>query len=152
MEWRDVETTYCGVASTLDIVGDRWSWLILRDIFAGTRRYDALHRHIGVSTAVLADRLKKLEDGGILDKVSYQEPGQRRRYEYRLTERGIDLAVTQMAMAEFGYHHLVDEENRLVRYHTRDGRPVTVKMVTDDGEIVEPRDVVLEVDGDRLKR
>ena len=72
MEWVDIDTKHCGVAASLDVVGDRWTLLILRDVFAGVTRYDDLQNHVGLSSAVLADRLRKLCDNGILDKVEYQ--------------------------------------------------------------------------------
>ena len=134
MDWKEVNTRYCGVAAATGIVGDRWTQLILRDIFAGVRRYNDLLDHLGVSTAVLAARLGKLVDHGILAKVPYRTEGQRHRYEYQLTERGFSLLYVQLALAEFGYQYLVDDENRLVSLFDRDtGQRVTVGLVREDG-------------------
>lgn len=138
MDWKDVNTRYCGVAAATGIVGDRWTQLVLRDVFAGVRRYNDLLDHLGVSTAVLADRLGKLVDHGILAKVPYQTEGRRQRYEYQLTERGFGLLYVQLALAEFGYQHLVDDENRLVSMFDRDtGQRVTVGLVREDGTPVD---------------
>lgn len=138
MDWKDVNTRHCGVAAATGIVGDRWTQLILRDIFAGVRRYNDLLDHLGVSTTVLADRLGKLVDGDILVKVPYRTEGQRHRYEYQLTERGFSLLYVQVALAEFGYKHLVDDQNRLVSMFDRaTGQRVTVGLVREDGTPVD---------------
>ena len=138
MDWREVSTRHCGVAAATEIVGDRWTQLVLRDVFFGVRRYNDLLDHLGVSTTVLADRLNKLVDGGILVKVPYQDDGQRHRYEYQLTERGFSLLYVQLALAEFGYQHLVDDENRLVSMFDRaTGQRVTVALVREDGTPVD---------------
>ena len=137
MDWKEVNTRYCGLAAATEIVGDRWIPLILRDISAGVRRYDELLNHLGVSTAVLADRLKKLVDRGILSKVPYQTEGRRRRYEYQLTERGFGLLYVQLALAEFGYEHLIDDQNRLVSLFDRtSGQRVALGLVREDGTTV----------------
>ena len=134
MDWKEVDTRYCGVGAATEIVGDRWTQLILRDVFAGVRRYNDLYDHLGVSTTVLADRLRKLVDTGILVKVPYQDEGRRNRYEYQLTERGFGLLYVQLALAEFGYTHLVDDQNRLVSMFDRaTGQRVTVGLVREDG-------------------
>lgn len=138
MDWREVNTRYCGVAAATGIVGDRWTQLILRDVFAGVRRYNDLLDHLDVSTAVLADRLRKLVEHGILAKVPYQTEGRRHRHEYQLTERGFGLLYVQLALAEFGYEHLVDDQNRLVSMFDRaTGQRVTVGLVREDGTPVD---------------
>lgn len=134
MDWKEVNTRHCGVSAATEVVGDRWTQLILRDIFAGVRRYNDLQDHLGVSTTVLADRLAKLVDDGILVKVPYQVEGRRQRYEYQLTERGFSLLYVQLALAEFGYEHLVDDQNRLVSMFDRaTGQRVKVGLVREDG-------------------
>ena len=134
MDWKEVNTRYCGIAAATEIVGDRWTQLILRDVFAGVRRYNDLQDHLGVSTTVLADRLGKLVDGGILVKVPYRVEGRRHRHEYQLTERGLGLLYVQLALAEFGYEHLVDDQDRLVSMFDRaTGQRVTVGLVREDG-------------------
>src|SRR5437763_454625 len=81
-------TENCPVQRTLDVVGEKWTLLILRDAVNGVRRFDDFHRHIGLSEAVLSDRLRKLIAADVMKTVPYQEPGSRSRNEYRLTRKG----------------------------------------------------------------
>ena len=81
----------CTIKGTLEIVGEKWSLLVLREAFFGIRRFDDFHRALGCARNLLSERLAKLVDHGVLERVAYQEPGQRRRHEYHLTEKGLDL-------------------------------------------------------------
>ncbi|TQM38087.1 winged helix-turn-helix transcriptional regulator [Pseudonocardia cypriaca] len=96
----------CAIAGTLDVLGDRWSLLVVRDLlFSGTLRYgDLAASPEGIPTNTLADRLRKLEDAGIVAKERYQERPP--RYAYRLTDRGRMLAPVLDAMATWGTAHL----------------------------------------------
>ncbi len=102
MEWLETSTDNCPVQRTLDVIGEKWTLLILRDAVNGVRRFDDFHRHIGLSEAVLSDRLRKLTAAGILKTVPYQEPGSRPRNEYRLTHKGWDLWPVLMALTQWG--------------------------------------------------
>ncbi len=90
----------CSIARTLDVVGERWTMLILRDAFYGIRRFDDFQRNLGIARNVLADRLAKLVDRGVLRKEQYEERPP--RHEYRLTEKGRDLFRVLLAMAHWG--------------------------------------------------
>jgi DNA-binding HxlR family transcriptional regulator len=117
-------------------------------VFQGVSRYDELQRHVGLSTAVLADRLGKLCDNKILHKVEYQRPGERRRFSYHLTDLGFRLAYVQLALAEFGYENLVADDDRLVRFLDRTtGEPVTIGLVRGDGTAVDLADLEVKIDG-----
>src|ERR687886_760822 len=85
----DPET--CSIARTLQLIGEKWSLLVLRDVFSGVRRFEDMHRRIGAPRQVLSDRLGSLVTAGILRRHPYREPGQRTRYEYRLTQAGVGL-------------------------------------------------------------
>lgn len=110
MKWLEVDTENCSVGRTLDLVGERWTLLILRDAMNGVRRFDAFHRHVGLSEAVLADRLRKLVAAGILATRPYREPGSRTRSEYRLTTKGWDLWPAMMALMQWGDKYAADPE------------------------------------------
>jgi DNA-binding HxlR family transcriptional regulator len=86
----------CSIAATLGFVGDRWSLLILRDAFRGVRRFADLRDDLGIARNILADRLDKLVDAEILERVPYQE--RPLRHEYRLTAKGRDLCPTLVAL------------------------------------------------------
>jgi len=90
----------CSIARTLDVVGEWWTLLIIRDAFRGTRRFDDFQASLGVARSVLTARLKKLTDAGVLDKRQYSEHPP--RYEYRLTEKGRALFPVVTALLRWG--------------------------------------------------
>jgi DNA-binding HxlR family transcriptional regulator len=98
----------CSIARTLELVGERWTLLILRDAFLGVRRFDDFQRSLGIARNVLNTRLQRLVESGLLEKRRYQERPE--RFEYRLTEMGLDLWPVTVALMEFGDRHLAGEE------------------------------------------
>jgi DNA-binding HxlR family transcriptional regulator len=90
----------CSIAAALEVVGERWSLLIVRDIFLGLRRFDEIQADLGIARNVLDTRLTKLLVQGVLEKHPYQE--RPRRWEYRLTEKGLDLWPTVVALMQWG--------------------------------------------------
>ena len=90
----------CSIAGSLDVIGDRWTMLILREAFRGTRRFDHFQRDLGLARNLLADRLSRLVDHGVFHKVLYQEHPP--RYDYRLTPKGIDLSPSLVALMRWG--------------------------------------------------
>ncbi|WP_406387767.1 winged helix-turn-helix transcriptional regulator [Streptomyces sp. NBC_00887] len=125
MEWLETSTENCPVQRTLDIVGEKWTLLILRDAANGVRRFDDFHRHVGLSEAVLADRLRKLTAAGVMRTVPYREPGRRTRQEYRLTRKGWELWPVLVALRQWGEAHAVDPEVPVLELrHTACGGPV----------------------------
>ncbi|MEC7259680.1 MAG: helix-turn-helix domain-containing protein [Pseudomonadota bacterium] len=89
MRWNDLNEESCPVARGLSVIGDRWTMLVLRDCFQGVRRFDAFQKRLGVTRHVLADRLRKLESAGVLERKQYQDRPP--RFEYRLTDKGLAL-------------------------------------------------------------
>ena len=92
------------------MIGDRWSLLILRDAFRGVRRFDELAADLGIARNLLADRLQKLVDHGILVKQPYQQRPV--RYEYRLSAKGVDLSPALVALMRWGDKHVLDRVAR----------------------------------------
>jgi DNA-binding HxlR family transcriptional regulator len=90
----------CSIAATLAFVGDRWSLLILRDVFRGVHRFGDLCGDLHIARNILADRLDKLVEAGILERVPYQE--RPLRHEYRLTAKGRDLSPALIALMRWG--------------------------------------------------
>ena len=137
-EWKDIDLANCSVARTLDVVGDRWTLLVLRDALNGVRRFEELQHRLGAARTVLSARLATLVEHGVLDRVPYREPGQRERFEYRLTEKGRDLQPVVLALLEFGDKHLADPEGPPVEVRHADcGAAVHVALVCDAGHAVE---------------
>jgi DNA-binding HxlR family transcriptional regulator len=100
MRWKQIDTMTCSVARTLSIVGDRWTMLILRDVFLGIRRFDGIQQDLRLTPHRLSDRLGRLVRDGILRRVEYEKHP--RRFEYRLTEKGLDLYPLLVTMVEWG--------------------------------------------------
>jgi DNA-binding HxlR family transcriptional regulator len=92
----------CPIASTMEVVGTRSAFLLLREAFYGTLRFDQLADRVGISQPVAASRLRELVAEGLLERRPYQEPGQRTRMEYHLTEKGTEFFPVLAAMMEWG--------------------------------------------------
>lgn len=127
MRWQDIDQQPCSLARTLAIIGDNWTLLILRDCFLGVRRFDDFQQRLGVTRHVLSDRLRKLTEGGIVEKVAYQQ--RPLRHEYRLTEKGKDLYPVIVHLAQWGDKYLADEHGApLYRIHTHCGHTLDAQL------------------------
>src|ERR1044071_9051071 len=100
----------CTIASSLAILGEKWTFIVLRDVFLGVRRFDDFIEHTGIPRQVLANRLGRLVEEGLLRRESYREPGERTRHEYRLTDKGIDVYPILVALREWGDRYLADPD------------------------------------------
>ena len=98
----------CNLARTIDLIGDRWTLLILRSALYGVRRFGDFQAELNCPRTVLANRLKKLTDAGLLIKKDYQEPGKRTRPEYVLSEAGNGLRLPLVALTQWGDAHIGD--------------------------------------------
>jgi len=142
MRSKSFDGMVCSIAGVLDAVGDRWAMLILRDLGLGLRRYDDLRRSTNVTHATLSDRLKHLEENGLIERRQYQTGPD--RYEYVLTRKGADIILVIQALAQIGDKWQVtgDEGPPLKFVNRNNGRPVKVALVDEkSGEIVRLRDV-----------
>jgi DNA-binding HxlR family transcriptional regulator len=137
---RDYEGQVCSIARALEVVGDRWTLLVIRDVGLGLHRFDELLDSLGVASNVLTDRLNRLVDEGVLDRVPYSE--RPRRFEYRLTRKGRELGVALLALMQWGDRHLSDEPPRIARRRS-DRAPVSVRIVAKDGSPVAADDTEL---------
>ena len=135
---RDYEGQNCSVARALELVGERWTLLVIRDAFLGRRRFEEFQDSLGIARNVLADRLQKLVDHGIFERVRYQERPE--RFEYRLTPKGRDLRLALAALMQWGDTYVSPAPPRLLRRKS-DGTPVRVALVGADGTTVDPADV-----------
>jgi DNA-binding HxlR family transcriptional regulator len=133
----------CSVAGTLAVVGEKWSLLVLREAFLGVRRFADFQRMLGAPRAVLTDRLTTLVDQGILRRVPYQVEGERQRHEYRLTQKGLDLYPTLVALMAWGDRYTSEDGDVPLELRHRDcGEPVHLALVCDAGhELSGARDV-----------
>ncbi len=106
MAW---STTNCSVARTLAVVGEKWTFQVLREVFLGVRRFEDMHVHGGIPRQVLSKRLASLVDAELLVRVPYREDGARERHEYRLTDAGAELSLPLIALMAWGDKHLADD-------------------------------------------
>lgn len=144
MRWEELDQQPCSLARTLSVIGDRWTLLVLRDCFLGVRRFDEFERRLGITRHILADRLRKLVEHGILYKKPYQQKPLRE--EYRLTEKGLDLHSIMLALVNWGDQRMADPRGApLVHIHKQCGQqmqPVTVCSCC--GEPVHARDIQVQ--------
>jgi DNA-binding HxlR family transcriptional regulator len=117
MRWRELGEQECSVARTVSVIGDRWTLLVLRECFLRVRRFEAFQERLGITRPVLAERLQKLVDAGVLEKVPYQERPV--RHEYRLTPRGLDLYPVLMAIVHWGDVHMARDGQRPLLHRHR---------------------------------
>ncbi len=129
MQRTDFSQANCPIARTLDLVGEWWSLLIIREAFLGVTRYDDFQRRLGISRNALTDRLKKLVDGGVLARQPVAAGA--RREEYVLTKMGDDLVTVVVAMLQWGDRWLIMPGEPLSRMvETATGHPVATLAVT----------------------
>jgi DNA-binding HxlR family transcriptional regulator len=130
----------CSIARSLELVGERWTLLIIRDAFLGVRRFDDFQRRLGVARNVLQGRLERLTESGILERVRYQERPE--RFEYRLTEMGMDLWPVVVSLLHWGDKHLSpDGPAMLIEHRGCGGRVDDRRMCETCGALLGPRDV-----------
>jgi DNA-binding HxlR family transcriptional regulator len=115
----------CSVKRSLDVVGEKWTLLVLREAFYGARRFEQFQAHVGCARNLLSERLNTLVEAGVLQRVPYREPGQRERHEYRLTDKGRDLLPAVVALMQWGDRWEADLDGPPVEIiHRECGHPV----------------------------
>src|SRR5580693_7647958 len=137
----DYDMANCSIGAAVEIIGERPTFLVLREVFNGVRRF-AMPRQ------VLSDRLARLVDEGLLRKVPYRDSGQRRRDEYRLTDKGLDLYPVLVALMAWGNQYAVGPEGPLALLRHRDcGEPVELHLSCGAGHVLESARDVTPVPG-----
>ena len=132
----------CTIGRAMEIIGEKWSVLVLREVFMGIRRFEDMRVRTNIPRQVLTNRLATLVEHGLLRRVPYQVPGARSRDEYRLTEKGLDLYPVLVALLEWGDRYLGDTDGSPLALTHRDcGAPVQVELRCEDGHRLEPRAV-----------
>lgn len=134
----------CSIARTITTIGDRWSLLVIREAALGTSRFSEFKAHLGIAGDVLTDRLQALVSQGVLERVAYQEKGSRSRTEYRLTDAGRELHVVLAALGGWGTRHLPTDVDAGTRYRDRQGRPVHVAFVDEEGRVLPDDEVEMQ--------
>lgn len=134
MQWLDYSTENCSIQRTLDVIGEKWTMIVLREVFNGVRRFEQMRRHTGISEPILSNRLRTLTDAGVLDTVPYRETGSRTRHEYRLTDKGRDLYPILIALLQWGDRYCADPDGpALIVQHRDCDAPVEAVVYCADG-------------------
>lgn len=143
MKWHDLNDNACPLARAMGVIGDRWTLLILRECFLGVRRFDSFQKRLGVTRHLLAERLKRLETMGVLERRPYQE--RPLRHEYRLTASGKEFAPVMLAMQDWARKNLPSTEPIPFRFVTRDGGQEVDPVLTDrtSGQVLDHRSVLM---------
>jgi DNA-binding HxlR family transcriptional regulator len=118
----------CTIARALEVVSTRSAFLILREAFYGTTRFDDFAQRAGISEPVAAARLRELVADGLLEREDYREPGQRTRQRYRLTAKGADLFPALVALMQWGDRWLDDRGGPVELRHRGCGEAVAVEL------------------------
>jgi DNA-binding HxlR family transcriptional regulator len=148
MERTSYQASNCSIARTLQIVGEKWTLLILRESFYGATRFEQFHRVLQCPRNLLSERLTKLVEEGILERSEYREPGSRARNEYRMTDLGRELVPILHALREWGDRHKADPAGppALTR-HVGCGKQVHVALTCESGHQVTGLDEIELIDG-----
>src|SRR6202050_909344 len=144
----DYDSANCAIGAAVGIIGERQTFLVLREAFNGVRRFDDMQRRTGMPRQVLSQRLVRLVDEGLLRKVAYQESGQRSRDEYRLTGKGLDLYPVLVALMDWGDKHAVGPAGPQVGVRHRDcWEPGRLQLSCRGGPVLESAREVTPVPG-----
>ena len=133
----------CSIERCLQILRDRWSFLILREaLIGGVTRFADFERNLGIAPNILTSRLDDIVAAGVLVRRAYQEPGSRRRFSYHATSAGKDLAVTLAALQQWGDEHNAPPGGPTMARQSAAGKPVHVGFVGEDSRDVPVSDIV----------
>ena len=148
---RTYDDQVCSVARALEVLGERWTLLVVRDALLGLRRFEEFQRSLGVARNVLTDRLARLVEAGVLERVPYQEHPP--RHEYRLTPMGRELAVPIIGLMHWGDRHLAGPAGppRLTRHRDCGGTLSAGLLCSACGQSIAPAGIEL-VRGPGLQR
>jgi DNA-binding HxlR family transcriptional regulator len=144
----DYDSANCAIGAAVALIGERATFLVLREAFSGVRRFDDMQHRTAMPRQVLSDRLARLVREGLLRKVRYQDSGQRSRYEYRLTGKGLDLYPVLVALMQWGDQHAVGPAGPPVLLQHREcGEPVRLNLSCRAGHVLESAREVTPVPG-----
>ena len=140
------EARSCSIAKALDVLRNRSAFLLMREAFYGTTRFEDFAERVGLSDPVTSARLRDLVEEGLLEREDYREPGQRTRKAYRLTEKGADLLPALVALMQWG-DRWENDGGRVELRHRDCGAKAVVELRCADGHEVEPGELELHYTG-----
>jgi DNA-binding HxlR family transcriptional regulator len=144
----DYDQVNCTIGAAIGVIGEKWTFLVLRELFSGVRRFGDMQRRTCAPRQVLSDRLANLVEQGLLRKVPYREAGQRSRQEYRLTEKALDLYPVMVALMQWGDKYAAGPAGPAVQLTHRDcGEPIQLQISCAHGHDVPSARQVTPVPG-----
>jgi DNA-binding HxlR family transcriptional regulator len=144
----DYDPANCAIGAAVGIIGERPTFLVLREVFNGVRRFEDMQRRTGIPRQVLSQRLGRLVEEGLLRKMPCRESGQRSRDEYRLTDKGLDLYPVLVSLLQWGDRYAVGPAGPPVELRHRDcGEPVHVQLACAAGHVLDSAREVTPVPG-----
>jgi DNA-binding HxlR family transcriptional regulator len=134
--------TACSIARSLDLLGERWTLLIVREAFWGHTRFSELRQALGIAPDVLTDRLARLVEAGVLERRAYRDEGARERLEYVLTPAGRQLHFVIAGLSRWGRENRPRDDDRSPGYFDAEtGERAELAFVTADGRRLDPEDL-----------
>jgi len=130
-----VAAAQCGLPAALEVMGERWSFMILRAAFNGLVHFEEFSGQLGIARNILSNRLSRLVDHGVLERIPSQQD--RRKVEYRLTEKGSDLLPAILALRQWGEKYTMSVPSNPVLVDSRDGQPIApIAIHAHDGRAI----------------
>ncbi len=143
MKHNKLDEMNCSIANALDLIGEWWTILILREAFFGTHRFEDFQQHLGIARNILSTRLRKLCDGGLLQRVPIKEGA--KRHEYKLTAMGRDLYPTLIALTQWGDRWLHQDGAPIKFIEHASGEEIAdVAILSKQGRELDARDLILK--------
>lgn len=141
MKWDEISSTECSVARSSAILGDRWSLLVVSDLFLGVKRFEMFQQRLGIPRTTLANRLARLEEHGVVTRLKYQSNPE--RFEYRLTPKGLDLHLVITTIVAWGDKHYAGEAGPpIIHRHKSCGADIHAELTCPEcREEIGPRDI-----------
>jgi len=141
-----VAARHCNLARSFELIGDRWTLLILRSALYGVRRFDDLQADLDIPRSVLSNRLAGLVETGIMERKEYREDGQRTRIEYPLTKMGKALGLPFIAMTAWGDKWLGRGSSPFTLRSKSTGQKLSIALVDERGRLAKGSDIEVAID------
>ncbi len=146
MRWNELASENCAMARCMAVIGDQWTFMILRDCFLGVTRFDDFKNNLGIGRTLLSARLNKLVDEDVLEKIAYQDHPP--RYDYKLSEKGLDLYGAIMHLVAWGDKYYFKEGGPIKHVHKTCGHTFKPELhCSECHKEIAARDVTINADG-----